>query len=94
MVTYIALAHSAAYIKGHCRAYRVGILVLEHYAAYLRAVSVGNNDLISLAYYVRDILGGLFDYFKLSLCRCRLARFLKGVSAKCDNYLFHIVSLS
>ena len=60
MVAYVALTHSTAYIKGHRRAYRGGILVLENYTAYLRAVSVGNNDLVSLVYYIRDILGGIF----------------------------------
>ncbi|MPM97040.1 hypothetical protein SDC9_144211 [bioreactor metagenome] len=89
LVAYVALAHCAAYVKGHCR--KLGIYLFRCFLgkcdiAHLGAVSVDNCHLIAFTAYVSKILAGLFYNCQLGLCCRRAPCFLQSVSAQSHNH--------
>ena len=94
MITDVALAHGAAYIKGQRRGHSGSGFVLKHDAPNLRAVAVGNNYLIARCNNIGNVDGGLFDYFELFFSGSGTACFLQGVAAQSDDDLFHRSNLS
>ena len=93
MVADIPLAHGAAYVEGHGGGHVGGRFVLQHDAAHLGTVAVGDDYVVSGFDDVGDIGRCFFDHFQLGFSRCRLASFLEGVAAQGDDYPLHMVPL-
>lgn len=82
MITDVALAHSAANVKGHRRHYILGGLAGEQNAANLGAIAVDNGHLIAIGAQLCDVFAGLLDDFQLCLCSGGAVLGLQGVAAR------------
>ena len=89
VVADVSLAHRAAHVEGHGGGHVGGRFVLQHDAAHLGAVSVGDDHVVPGFDDVGDIGRGLFNNFQLGFGGSRLSRFLERIPAQGDHYTFH-----